>query len=90
MQHDNGHETILIPESIKRTAQGLAFTVKCCDEHEHSVHIQNAHEFADDIDALKRVVADHQRQAAQNHANHLAVEQFLKEECVKTGDCGCV
>jgi hypothetical protein len=89
MRHKNGHETIVVQESIKRTPQGLAFTVRCCDEHEHSVHIQDAHKFHKDLKGLKRVIADHQRRVARDHAGHVAVEAFLKDAAAKSSDCGC-
>jgi hypothetical protein len=90
MKHLNGHETQLVKDSIRRTPQGLAFTVRCCDDHEHSVHIQNAHQFAGDLNALKREILRHQREVSEQHAAHLLVEEFLKEECVQSGkDCEC-
>lgn len=88
MKHLNGHETEV--HSVKRTAQGIAFVVRCCGEHEKSVHIQNAHKFAKDLPALKREILRYQREVSEEHEAHLVVEQFVRENVEAGGTCrGC-
>lgn len=77
MKHLNGHETKV--HDVKRTAQGIRFTVRCCDEHEASVHIQSAHKFSKDKQALKRLFIKRQRDVSEDHEAHLVVAEFVKE-----------
>ena len=85
MKHLNGHETTV--HSIKRTAQGIAFVVKCCGEHEHSVHIQSAHKFSKDKAGLKRLYLQHQREVSEQHEAHLVAEEFVREFGSDDADC---
>lgn len=89
MKHLNEHTTEIIPGSLKRSKLGgLEFHVRCCQDHEESVHIQNAHRFAGDLEALTRVIEDHHRRIAENHESHCLVEKFIANGCADP-DCGC-
>jgi hypothetical protein len=91
MKHINGHTTQVIPGTMKRSpVGGIEFHLSCCGEHEHSVHIQNAHQFAKDLEALDRVVEEHHMAVANTHEAQKVVEAFMQRraaECPE--DCGC-
>ena len=56
---------------------GIAFLLKCCGEHEHTVHIQQPGRFS--RDELLRVVEDHKASVAEQHESHLRAEEFVRD-----------
>ncbi|HEV2992118.1 MAG TPA: hypothetical protein VG759_27020 [Candidatus Angelobacter sp.] len=73
-----------------KTTGGIAFVLKCCGEHEHSVHIQQPGKFS--RDELSRMIEDHKIRVAKQHESHLRAEEFVRalasgpvEAC---GECG--
>lgn len=89
MKHANGHESIVVPGSTKKTSiGGLSFVIRCCGEHEESVHIQQPgkHSQAE----LRRIQDDHLRRLAEDHANHAAAVAFVQSLEEDVTECeGC-
>lgn len=59
-----------------KTTGGITFVVKCCGEHEHSVHIQNPGLHTQE--ELEKRVAWEKEEAVRRHRSHLAAEEFLR------------
>jgi hypothetical protein len=70
------HKTSLHQVSRHKATGGITFVVKCCEEHEHSVHIQNPGLYSQE--ELERRVAWEKEEAVRRHTSHLAAEEFLK------------
>ncbi|MBZ5522445.1 MAG: hypothetical protein LAP21_09420 [Acidobacteriia bacterium] len=71
------HITSLHKVERHKTSGGITFVVKCCGEHEHSVHIQNPGQHSQE--ELKKRVAWEKEEAARRHASHLAAEEFVRQ-----------
>jgi hypothetical protein len=56
---------------------GIAFVLKCCGEHEHSVHIQQPGKFTQQ--ELLRVIEDHKSNVAEQHESHIVAEDFIRQ-----------
>jgi len=72
------HQALVIPGSIKSSAVGgVEFIVRCCGKHEKSVHIQHPGKHTQE--ELLRIRDQHLLDVAQEHANHEAAVEFLKQ-----------
>lgn len=60
-----------------KTTGGIVFVLKCCGEHEHSVHIQQPGKFS--RDELSRMIEDHKVRVAEQHESHLRAEEFIRQ-----------
>jgi hypothetical protein len=60
-----------------RTTGGVAFVLKCCGEHEHSVHIQQPGKYSSA--ELLRVIEDHKASVAEQHESHIVAEEFIRQ-----------
>lgn len=56
---------------------GIAFVLRCCGEHEHSVHIQQPGKFT--REELARTIEDHKASVAEQHESHVVAEQFVRQ-----------
>src|ERR1700746_1233428 len=73
-----GHQAVVVPDSVKSSAVGgVEFVVRCCGKHEKSVHIQHPGKHSQQ--ELLRIRDQHLADVAQEHANHEAAVEFLKE-----------
>ena len=70
------HKVVLHEVTRHKATGGITFVVKCCGEHEHSVHIQNPGLHS--LEELKKRVAWEKEEAARRHQSHLAAEEFLR------------
>ena len=71
------HRAQVVPGSVKKSAiGGVEFIVRCCNEHEKSVHIQNPGAYS--REELLRIRDQHLADHAQEHANHEAAIEFLQ------------
>ena len=89
MKHSNGHEAVVVAGSTKQThLGGIAFTVRCCDQHEQTIHIQQPGKHSQS--ELLRIQNDHMVRIAEEHANHVAALEFLKGQEQDVTECeGC-
>ena len=70
------HQAVVVPGSVKSSAVGgVEFVVRCCGQHEKSVHIQ--HPGKHSHEELLRIRDQHLAEVAQEHANHEAAVSFL-------------
>jgi len=73
-----------------KTTGGIAFVLRCCGEHEHSVHIQQPGKFT--REELARAIEDHKTSVAEQHESHVAAEEFVRQwaglPSDKCEDCG--
>jgi hypothetical protein len=60
-----------------KTTGGIAFVLKCCGEHEHSVHIQQPGKYTKE--ELARMIEDHKTSVAEQHESHVVAEEFVRE-----------
>jgi hypothetical protein len=60
-----------------KTTGGIAFVLRCCGEHEHSVHIQQPGKFSHD--ELLRMIEDHKTSVAKQHESHVVTEEFIRK-----------
>ena len=80
----NKHKTSLHEVKRDKTTGGITFVVKCCGEHEHSVHIQNPGLHSQE-ELAKRVLWE-KEEAERRHESHLAAEEFLRSFVEPVGD----
>lgn len=86
MKHENGHETEIVAKSTKRSATGgVEFIIRCCGQHEHSVHIQNPGKYS--VDELRRLKEDHQHRVADDHHNDVMAVKFLADREPEAAEC---
>ena len=60
-----------------KTTGGIAFVLRCCGEHEHSVHIQQPGKYS--REELLRVIEDHKAVVAEQHESHMVAEEFIRQ-----------
>ena len=56
---------------------GISFLLRCCGEHEHTVHIQQPGRYT--REELARAIEDHKASVAQQHESHLVAEDFIRQ-----------
>ena len=56
---------------------GIAFVLRCCGEHEHSVHIQQPGKYS--RAELLRMIEDHKASVAEQHESHIVAEDFVRQ-----------
>lgn len=72
------HRAVVVPGSVKSSAVGgVEFVVRCCGTHEKSVHIQHPGKHSQE--ELLRIRDQHLLEIAQEHENHEAAVEFLKQ-----------
>jgi len=72
------HQAVVVPGSVRKSAVGgVEFVVRCCNEHDKSVHIQHPGKYTQQ--ELLRIRDQHLAEVAQEHANHEAAVRFLAE-----------
>lgn len=71
------HNVIIHNIERHKSTGGIALVLKCCGEHEHSIHIQQPGKFS--RDELLRVIEDHKASVAAQHESHLRAEEFIRE-----------
>jgi len=65
---------------------GIAFVLRCCGEHEHSIHIQQPGKYT--REELARTIEDHKASVAEQHESHIAAEEFVRELAgLPAGEC---
>ena len=72
------HQAFVVPGSVKSSSVGgVEFVVRCCGKHEKSVHIQHPGKHSQE--ELLRIRDQHLVEVAQEHENHEAAVEFLKQ-----------
>ena len=56
---------------------GIAFVLRCCGEHEHSVPIQQPGKYS--RLELLRMIEDHKASVAEQHESHIVAEDFVRQ-----------
>ena len=77
------HQAVVVPGSVRKSAVGgVEFVVRCCNEHDKSVHIQHPGKYTQQ--ELLRIRDQHLAEVAQEHANHEAAVEFLAQHASLT------
>jgi hypothetical protein len=71
------HEVTIHNVERHKATGGIAFVLRCCGEHEHSVHIQQPGRYS--REELLRVIEDHKASVAEQHESHVVAEEFIRE-----------
>ena len=65
---------------------GISFVLRCCGEHEHTVHIQQPGRYT--REELARAIEDHKASVAEQHESHIMAEKFICELAdAPAGEC---
>jgi hypothetical protein len=84
------HKPEIVEGSVQRQVltHGVSFMIRCCGEHEVSVHIQNIQRFSKDD--LARLHEDYLAEVAEAHEGVLTAEEYFASlSGVTKESCGC-